>query len=333
MSNSERLEVDHVFASWGDVPVLHDVSLTLQDREVLALMGPNGSGKTTLLRCIVGLEAPTQGSVRLDGQRMNDVPPHRRGIGMLFQEPALFPGKTVAENIAYGLEIAHWTERAIDDRVAELVDRLGVRHLAERLSSRLSGGERQRVALARTLAPRPRVVLLDEPFASVDPEFRDELRSDFRRVLREEAVAAIHVTHDRAEGLFLGDRVAVLIEGVIRGIGSSREVFDHPSSGVVARFLGYNVLSSAGREVAVHPEQIELTSAQGARLSAKVVSMGRTGPRTEVHLVAEDGRRVAVSTKEVPSLKPGDVVGLNWSREAAWPGSNSMVSSSAPDAT
>jgi ABC-type Fe3+/spermidine/putrescine transport system ATPase subunit len=258
MSSEPRLEVRSLSAAWGRQEVLSDVSLAVGPGEFVVLMGPNGSGKSTLLRTIAGFERPVRGEVRLQGRDVTGVPPHRRGIGILFQEPALFPRRSVWENIAYGLAIARRPDEEIDRRVEEVVDLLHLRGLEDRAPEALSGGERQRVALARTLAPRPSVVLLDEPFASVDPERRAELRADFRHALGRSGTSAIHVTHDRDEGLFLGDRVLLLFGGRVLQSGAPLEVYDHPATVPAARFLGYNVLPGDGRSRAVDPRDVEL---------------------------------------------------------------------------
>jgi ABC-type Fe3+/spermidine/putrescine transport system ATPase subunit len=316
VSNSEPLlAVDGLEASWGRSPVLKRVSFTVGAGEFLVLMGPNGSGKTTLLRCIAGLETPEQGSVRLRGTDITPIPTHRRGIGMLFQEPALFPRRSVWENIAYGPLLQRLPRPTIEARVQETVELLHLEALQDRDPTALSGGERQRVALARTLAARPSLVLLDEPFASIDAEIRTILRTDFRKVLSRLVMAAIHVTHDREEGLFLGDRVAVLLDGELRQIGSARQVFEHPVDRTVARFLGYNIVAGQGAEWAVHPKAVRW-SADGARgTPAHVVAAGFTGDGYVVELEGESGERIEMQlppTESAPAV--GARVGLYWTQ-------------------
>ncbi|MCI4322368.1 MAG: ABC transporter ATP-binding protein, partial [Thermoplasmata archaeon] len=234
MSSSECLRVRGLSASWGTTPVLSDIDLDVNDGEFVVLLGPNGSGKTTLLRTIVGLESPTSGSVALRGRSLDGTPTYRRGIGMLFQEPALFPHRSVWENVAYGLELARRPREQIDRRVDAMLDMLRLAALADRRPDTLSGGERQRVALARTLAPEPPIVLLDEPFASVDVEIRTALRSEFRRALSTTGTAALHVTHDREEGLALADRVILLSEGRVAQSGAPEDVYRKPVDARVA---------------------------------------------------------------------------------------------------
>ena len=198
MSSSRSvLEVEGLSAAWDGVPVFEDVSFHIDEGEFFVLLGPNGSGKTTLLRCLAGLERPVRGTVRLDGVNITHLPPHRRGIALMFQDPALFPHRSVLENIAYGALLRRRPATEVREEIARLIDLLHLAGFEDRRPNQLSGGELHRVALARTLAARPRLVLLDEPFASIDVELKAELRSEFRQVLRAFGLSAIHVTHDR----------------------------------------------------------------------------------------------------------------------------------------
>lgn len=307
-----RLEVDRLTVCWGRLEVVHHVSFTVAQGEVLTLLGPNGSGKTTLLRAIAGFEPPTRGTVRLDGIDLTGLPPHRRSIGMLFQEAALFPHRTVLENVAYG----PWLQRRPDTEVRELVGRLSsllsLEHLLDRSPLQLSGGERQRVALARTLAARPRLVLLDEPFASVDVEIRADLHAEFRSALREFGASAIHVTHDREEGLFLGDRVALIFDGRLDAVGPPRDVFARPRSVRSARFLGYNVLAGADGPVAVLPEDLVPGAVPAGGPRYVVRAAGTVGRRFLAVLEGPSGERVDLRSDE--ALAVDSVVGLSWSR-------------------
>ena len=317
---SDLLSVEGLEAAWGTTPVLRGVSFGLAPGEFLVLMGPNGSGKSTLLRTVAGLERPTGGRVVFEGANLAGVPPHRRGIGMLFQEAALFPGRTVGENVAYGLEVRRWARPRVDERVAEVTRRLGVDRLLERPVEQLSGGEKQRVSLARTLAPRPRLVLLDEPFASVDPVFRGELRAEFRAALRDEGVAAVHVTHDREEGLFLADRVALLFEGTLDQVGTPQEVYARPRTARAARFLGLNVVPTAAGPVAVPPEEVRLVDVRDSPLAATVVAVGIVGRLAEVHLRTTEGDTVVVRVERLSfPLRAGDKVGLRWDSAVTLP--------------
>lgn len=314
-SDAPLLAVEGLSAAWEGVPVLRDIAFTVHPREFVVLLGPNGSGKTTLLRCLVGLEPVTTGAVRLKGRNLAGVPTHRRGIGMLFQDAALFPHRSVWENIAY----APLLQGRSDAEVAREVDRtsalLRVQALLDRRPDELSGGERQRVALARTIAAEPRLVLLDEPFASIDMEVKAELRADFRRALAERGIAAVHVTHDREEAFFLGDRVLLLLAGRIARTGTPAEVFESPGRSDVARFLGYNVVRANGAPVAVHPRWMRLTDAGGGSATADVLATGfaEDGPLIALRLASGE-RAEARPPEGTPVPAPGARVGIEWTR-------------------
>jgi ABC-type Fe3+/spermidine/putrescine transport system ATPase subunit len=315
VSASELLRIRDLSSAWAGVPVLRHVSLEVAEGEFLALMGPNGSGKTTLLRLIAGLDEPTGGSVELRGRDLVGVPAHRRGIGMLFQDAQLFPERSVWENVAYGPQIQRRPAAEVESLVTEMLELLRLRSLADRRPEELSGGERQRAALARTLAPGPSVVLLDEPFASVDAELRREMRAEFRRVLSARRTAAIFVTHDRDEGLFLGDRVAVLLDGELRQTGSPADVFEHPIDERVARFLGYNIVPAPAGPMAVDPSELTLARSGEPGVSAAVVARGWSPQGTGLLVRAADGSVwEVVLPKDEVGPPVGSTVQIRWQR-------------------
>jgi len=186
-------------------PLFPPVSFVVPGGDILAVEGPSGSGKSTLLRTITGVDSPLSGSVFLDERDVTNVPVHKRGIAMVFQEPLLFAHLTVAENVAYGLHVQHWEQAATEHRVTELLDWLGISELAPRMPATVSGGQAQRVALARAIAPQPHSLLLDEPFSALDAPLRDRLTQDLRTLIKAEGISAIHVTHDPAEARAIGD--------------------------------------------------------------------------------------------------------------------------------
>lgn len=316
MSSSEALlEVRDLSAAWGRLPVLRDLSFDLRPGELFVLLGPNGSGKTTLLRCLAGLERPSAGTVRLGGVDITNSPPHERGVVLMFQDPALFPNRTVYENIAYAPLLKHRPMGEVEEEVGRLIDLLHLSGFEERRPDQLSGGELQRVALARTLAARPRLVLLDEPFASIDVELKAELRSEFRQVLRESGTSAIHVTHDREEGLFLGDRVGLLFEGRLRPPGPPSEVFGNPGTARAARFLGYNVVLGPNGPVGVLPSDLRILPSGASGLEAVVLVSGPVGAENVVVLRTPDGERLEMRTGASNALPPpGSRVRLGWER-------------------
>ncbi|MGI0053450.1 MAG: ABC transporter ATP-binding protein [Thermoplasmata archaeon] len=307
------LSVRELDAAWGAAPVLRSVSFDLHEGEVLALLGPNGSGKTTLLRGLAGLDPVRGGSIRLRGAEIRRLPAHRRGIGMVSQDSSLFPHRTVWENVAYGPQVQRWSPTQVDARVTELLDQFSIGPFADRYPGALSGGEQQRVALARALAPRPALLLLDEPFAAVDPELRGELRAEFREVLHRQRASAIHVTHDRDEGFFLGDRLLILLEGRLVQSGPPESIWDRPNGAPVARFLGYNLLPREGRIVGVLPEQLRLGSPDEEGVPAQVVRSGFVGGGRSIELRLEGGARAeARRPRSEPAPLPGRTVRLRW---------------------
>jgi iron(III) transport system ATP-binding protein len=235
----ELFNVTKIFSD-ADSPAVCDFSLSIAPGEQVALVGPSGSGKTTILRLVAGFLAPDTGTIALDGQtvaaRSRLVPPEQRDVGMVFQDYALFPHLTARQNIAFGLNRKSKAER--ERRVSETLELVGLADLADRYPHELSGGQQQRVALARAIAPRPIVILLDEPFSSLDAGRREQVREDVSRILRDSGISAIFVTHDQDEALFIGDRLAVLNAGRLEQVGAPEDVFGAPRTRFVAEFMG-----------------------------------------------------------------------------------------------
>jgi len=219
---------------------VNDISFELSDEEILALVGPSGCGKTTTLRLIAGLEQPDSGSIRLNDRIVASdsvfIPPEKRGVGMVFQDHALFPHLTVSENIAFGLRGKKPAE--IKTTVGDMLHLVGLLLLSKRYPHALSGGERQRVALARALAPRPVLVLMDEPFSSLDADLRTEVREHVRNILKSMQATVIFVTHDQDEAMYMGDRLAVMQKGQLEQIGTPEEIFHESNTHFVAEFMG-----------------------------------------------------------------------------------------------
>ena len=232
------LECRGLFKRFGDVRAVNDLDLAVSVGQVLALLGPSGCGKTTVLRLIAGFEQPDGGTISLGGRIVsgpgNAVPPEKRRVGMVFQEGALFPHLNVERNIAFGL---NRKDRG-NGRVDEVLDLVGLGNLRHRMPHELSGGQQQRVALGRALAPQPELLLLDEPFANLDPKLRDQVRRDVLDIVRASRSTTVFVTHDQEEALFVGDTVAVMNQGQVEQTGSPEEMFHSPSSRFVAQFIG-----------------------------------------------------------------------------------------------
>ncbi|NJL94414.1 MAG: ABC transporter ATP-binding protein [Anaerolineae bacterium] len=232
------LDVRGLEKSYGALPVLRGVSLNVAQGETVCLLGPSGCGKTTLLRIVAGLEQPDAGEVCLATQPLRGLPPHQRHLGLMFQDFALFPHLNVAQNVAFGLKMHGQSGRAAQARVAEMLDLVGLSALARRSVTELSGGEQQRVALARSLAPRPRLLMLDEPLGALDAALRERLALELREILDVADITALYVTHDQQEALAVGDRVAVMNAGQLEQIDAPQALYLRPATVVAARFLG-----------------------------------------------------------------------------------------------
>jgi spermidine/putrescine ABC transporter ATP-binding subunit len=232
------VEIQSVTRRFGEVTAVDGVSLAIGRGELFALLGPSGCGKTTLLRMIAGFEAPDAGTIRIQGEDVTRVPPHRRPVNMVFQQYALFPHLTVEENVGFGLRYKDLSRSQQAARVTEALALVRLTGLEKRRPDQLSGGQRQRVALARALALEPRVLLLDEPLAALDPNLRREVQVELKSLQRELGISFVFVTHDREEALALSDRIAVMNEGRVEQVGSPAGVFESPETEFVARFLG-----------------------------------------------------------------------------------------------
>jgi ABC-type Fe3+/spermidine/putrescine transport system ATPase subunit len=240
------LEIEEVWKQYdGGVAALRGVSLRVEPGEIVCLLGPSGCGKTTLLRIIAGLEIPDSGTVRFRGVDMATTAVHERNFGLMFQDFALFPDKSVAGNVAFGLRMQRRPSNEIDARVSQMLELVNLNGYAERSVFQLSGGERQRVALARSLAPEPKLLMLDEPLGSLDRLLRESLILDLRAILKQMALTSVYVTHDQQEAMAVADRVAVMDRGVIAQIGTPVDIYRLPASAFVARFLGFSNLLSA----------------------------------------------------------------------------------------
>lgn len=309
------LSLESVTVRYGEFVAVDDVSLSLPERpSVMALLGPSGSGKSTVLRAIAGLEPLSSGRIEFDGRDISTTPVHRRNVGLVFQDGQLFPHRSVAGNIEYGLAIRRSGQKspmpraARRARVDELLALVGLQGYGSRRVDQLSGGEAQRVALARALAPHPRLLLLDEPLSALDMGLRDRLAADIRRVVTESETPALVVTHDQSEAAFLADRIAVIISGRIRQVAPPRELWAAPADRDVAEFLGYDnvvaadvehgVARSALGTVGVHAPDgpAELT------LGADSLVMARHGPISGVVTSAvtmPDGMRLRVVIEDL----------------------------------
>ena len=235
-----EVRVEGVWKRFGSVEALRGVSLTVREGELFTLLGPSGCGKTTLLRIVAGLLEPDQGRIFFDGDDVTGVPPHKRNVGMVFQDLALFPHMTVYDNVAYGLRVRRVPEDEVRRRVREILElvRLDPGEFASRRPGQLSGGQQQRVALARALVIEPRVLLLDEPFSHLDYKIRQELMAEFKKLQKRLGITTIYVTHDQTEAMLLSERIAVMNAGRVEQVGRPDEVYEKPRTLFVASFFG-----------------------------------------------------------------------------------------------
>jgi multiple sugar transport system ATP-binding protein len=262
------VELKDLTKHFDEVKAVDGVDLEISAGEFLVLLGPSGSGKTTLMRLCAGLEQPTAGRLIIDGRVINDIPPRERGIAMVFQSYALYPHKTVFKNIAFPLTVEKLNKKDIKQKVEWSSGLLGIGHLLDRRPAQISGGEKQRVAIARALVRTPKVLLLDEPLSNLDAQVRQAARVELKKFQQEIGVTTIYVTHDQAEAMGLGDRIAVMKSGKIRQIGTPDDIYHHPADIFVAGFIGIppmNFVEQNGVIIGFRPEAFHLADAAHAR--------------------------------------------------------------------
>jgi thiamine transport system ATP-binding protein len=282
---------------------LAGVDLDVERGTTVTVLGPSGSGKSTLLRAIAGLQRLDRGSVALDGRSLTGVPPHRRGIGLMFQDDALFPHRDVGENVAFGLRVGGAPRTLTDSRVRELLALVGLAGFERRRVSSLSGGEAQRVALARSLAPEPRALLLDEPLSSLDGPLRERLQADLAGLFAVLGLTVVHVTHDVAEAFALGDAVAVMRDGRIAQTGAPDAVWAHPTDAGVAALLGMDNVTDAG---VTRAEAVRARRPIRGDGNATVVSATRIGPSVRLRVLLDDGRELTSVTTALDHPSQGE---------------------------
>jgi len=317
---------------FGDFVAIDNVSLDIRAGELLALLGPSGCGKSTLLRIVSGFIRQTQGTILFDNERVDHLPPNRRGVGIVFQNYALFPHMSVRRNVAYGLEAHHWPRARIPTRVQEMLELVHMGAFAERLPRQLSGGQQQRVALARCLAVDPKILMLDEPFGALDKNLRLDMQIEVKRLQREYGITTILVTHDQEEALSMADRIAVMNRGRIEQVASPTDIYDRPATLFVNQFVGTTnllpgriVASGAVRtEIAVAGGVLRISPAEFPEGASVVVSV-----RPEQWRIAPDeaSGRLTGTVKIVMPLGPqviydvempdGIAIKISQSREAS----------------
>jgi len=352
MASAEiAVDIDNVVKRYGSFTALHGVSLGIRENEFFTLLGPSGCGKTTLLRSIAGFEEVTGGTIRLKGEDITNLPPHKRPVNTVFQQYALFPHMTVTENVMFGLLRKGWSKPESIQRVNQVLEMVQLGDYAQRKPSQLSGGQQQRVALARALAPRPAVLLLDEPLSALDLKLRQAVRVELKALQRETGIAFVFVTHDQEEALTMSDRIAVMSDGEVQQIGSPPEIYETPVNRFVADFIGETNLldvdvhavsdgmarlslpggngftcpAAAMRgpgkgHLSVRPERIALCAQGAGELDATVTGRVYLGTDIQLHLRLADDEAMTVrlqnsETTVVPA--EGATVGLKLEAGAA----------------
>jgi putative spermidine/putrescine transport system ATP-binding protein len=315
------LEINNLRKSFGTYTAVQHFDMAIDRGEFISFLGPSGCGKTTTLRMIAGFETPTEGTIRINKQDITALRPNQRKIGMVFQSYALFPNMSVADNVAFGLRVAKRPAPEIANRVKEMLDLIGLPALGSRYPTQLSGGQQQRVALARALAPKPQVLLLDEPLSALDAKIRVSLREEIRALQRELGITTVYVTHDQEEALSMSDRIVVMNEGRVEQIGTPFEIYNRPRTRFVASFVGtLNILQgrvldgAAGRVVVDGQEIFVATGLTGAQ-PGETCSLALRPEAVRLDDSAPGGNRMKGAIEEVSFL--GSVVRVRVRFEAS----------------
>lgn len=317
-----HLSIQALCKRFGPVEVLKDIDLEIADREFVCFLGPSGCGKSTLLRCIAGLEAVQGGELRLDGRRINELPPAERDLAMVFQSYALYPHMSVRKNLAFGLSLRGRPKGEIEARIVEAARMLQLEELLERKPRQLSGGQRQRVAIGRAIVRQPRIFLFDEPLSNLDAALRENTRMELARLHQKLQATMIYVTHDQVEAMTLATKVVVLNQGRIAQVGRPLELYHAPADLFVAGFIGsprMNLLpaealaGAAARAGAttlgIRPEHLRLGDGGGA-LRAEVRAVERLGAQSLVHLRLGNGHALTASVDGARPVRQGEQLGV-----------------------
>jgi putative spermidine/putrescine transport system ATP-binding protein len=321
------IRVQSLRKNYGPVTALAGVDLEIREGEFFTLLGPSGSGKTTLLRLIAGFERPDGGTIELGGHEISNVPPYARDVNTVFQDYALFPHMTVAQNIEYGLRVRRVAGAERRERAQRALEMVRLAGLGSRKPAQLSGGQRQRVALARAIVNQPQVLLLDEPLGALDLKLRQEMQLELQHVQREVGITFVYVTHDQEEALSMSDRIAVLSQGRIEQVGTPLEVYERPRTDFVAGFIGVsNLIERDGRHMTVRPEKIRLLAdgdepPPGAHVEAGVLrDVVYVGVFTRYVVALDDGGELVVARQnehapDVTHAIGGSRVRIAWQPE------------------
>ena len=287
MTNNEGyVEFEHVQKSYdGKTLVVKDLNLSIRKGEFLTMLGPSGSGKTTCLMMLAGFETATHGEILLGGKAINNIPPHKRGIGMVFQNYALFPHMTIAENLRFPLEVRKMGKAEMDEKVQRALDMVEMGSFGGRRPAQLSGGQRQRIALARALVFEPELVLMDEPLGALDKQLREKMQFEIKRIADNLGITVVYVTHDQTEALTMSDRVAVFDDGIIQQLASPDELYEKPQNAFVAQFIGEN--NTLNGNVTEIKGDMALVDVAGTTVKALAVNCGGKGNASQLSIRPE----------------------------------------------
>lgn len=337
-ASDTAVSVRGVRKQFGDLVAVNDLDIEIRAGEFFSMLGPSGSGKTTVLRMIAGFEAPTAGRILLGGTDVTDAAPFDREVNTVFQDYALFPHLTIAENVAYGLRVRGVSGQERRRLVGEALEQVQLAHVADRSPAQLSGGQRQRIALARALILRPQVLLLDEPLGALDKQLREQMQFELKQIQRNAGITFVFVTHDQEEALTLSDRVAVFNNGKIEQVGSPREVYEFPQTEFVATFLGItNLLTGSTAERilgvstphSVRPERVRLVDPTAPlepgqiAIAGSVLETVYAGAHTRYLVETESGARFISEQQNTHtprtdlSVRRGDAVSVRFARDHA----------------
>jgi len=295
-SNDAHVQFNAVQKSYDGVTlVIKDLDLTIAKGEFLTMLGPSGSGKTTCLMMLAGFETATHGDIVLNGRPINNIPPHKRGIGMVFQNYALFPHMTVAENLAFPLEVRGMAKAEIECKVTRTLEMVRMEKFGDRRPAQLSGGQQQHIALARALVFEPELVLMDEPLGALDKQLREQMQYEIKHIHEQLGVTVVYVTHDQSEALTMSDRIAVFNDGVIQQLATPDDLYERPENSFVARFIGENN-ELPGTIDAISDGIAQVTLDGGERVSALMINATEEGART---LLSVRPERVAINPDEL----------------------------------
>jgi putative spermidine/putrescine transport system ATP-binding protein len=306
----------------GGTIAVDGVDLEIASGEFFSMLGPSGSGKTTMLRMVAGFEVPTAGAILLDGQDVTHLPPFDRDVNTVFQDYALFPHMTVAQNVAYGLMVKKVDRTERNQRVGEALESVQLGSFGGRKPNQLSGGQRQRVALARALVNRPKVLLLDEPLGALDLKLREDMQIELKQIQRSVGITFLFVTHDQEEALTMSDRIAVFNHGKIEQVGTPAEMYERPATAFVAGFVGTsNLITRDGATFTVRPEKIALTDVGTGTADATITEVQYLGADTRYWVRLDDGTELVVTQQNLTTMSSdvtaarGRRTGLRWSPE------------------